>query len=58
MKYTKVVSAEKLKPPKQAKFINRSLHNSSLYFPLGTSNQTFPIEENFDNPTKRPLVAR
>ena len=42
----------------QAQFINRSLHNSSLYFHLSTSNQSFPVEENFENPTKRPRVAR
>ena len=40
MRYTKVVSVEKLKLPKQTKFIDQSLHNSSLYFHLGTSNQT------------------
>ena len=56
--YTKVIRRESSSFQKQAKFINRSLHNSSLYFHLGTPNQTFLAGENFDNPTERPRVAR
>ena len=58
MGYTKVIRRESSSFQKQAKFINRSLHNSSLCFHLGTPNQTFLAGENFDNPTERPRVAR
>ena len=58
MGYTKVIRRESSSFQRQAKFINRSLHNSSLYFHLGTPNQTFLAGENFDNPTERPRVAR